>query len=58
MNAGLLMRVIEHKLGFSIFARDREIGFNDNCSGGVMSAKVLPSQEQKVAQVSRASDKY
>lgn len=51
------MGIIEHELGFSVFARNRKVSFDDHRSGGIMLAEVLPAQEQKVAQVSRASDK-
>jgi hypothetical protein len=42
MNASLLLRIIEHKLGFAILARNREIGFYDHRSCRIMLAKVLP----------------
>ena len=52
------MGIIEHKLGFSIFARNRQVGFYDHRSGRIMFAKVFPPQEQKIAQVSRTNDKH
>ena len=57
MNARLLLRIIEHKLGFPIFARDGKIGLYDHCSCGVMFAKVLPPQQQKITQVSHTRNK-
>ena len=57
MNARLLLGIIEHELGFPIFARDRKIGFYDHCSRGVMFAKVFPPQQQKIAQVSHTCNK-
>ena len=57
MNARLLLGIIEHELGFSIFARNRKISLHDHCSCGVMFAKVFPPQQQKIAQVSHACNK-
>ncbi len=49
MNAGLLVRVIEHELGSTILARNREISFDYHSSGRIMLAEILPTQEQEVA---------
>lgn len=52
------MRIVENELGFSVLARHREVGFDNDRFCRIVLTEILPAQEQKITQVSRASNKH